>query len=541
MVSPSLWDDFPKYRISADNPGHCTPAEVASRLDQLQAMRPEGMAVEELGRSVEGHPIAMVTIGRGPRTVLLWSQMHGDESTHTHVLLDLLSLLQRSPEHPHARAILAGCTLRVIPLLNPDGARRQSRHNAQDLDINRDARKLQTPEGRILKGTVERLQPDFAFNLHNQNSRTTVGLDHREAAVSLLVPAIDAEGTETGSMRRAKQLASFICQAVATHCQGMISRYDADFMPRSFGEAIQASGAATLLIEAGDWPEGGTITLEQLHFVGLLSVLKAIAADELDRADPAVYDRLPRSNEHRRFDLLIRGATVDNGLGHGTFVADVGINHDPAMPHRAQIADLGDLGVTTGKWVIPAEGLVCQPGRARIDPSVNPLRFPSHTRCRQLLMEGATSLVGLVDLTDAAQVERLVGLESHLELPIHLGFIGSCGRRARLDGTIIREHLLRAIAKGLLGLLSESLRADLRRYAQWFQVPVLGTLQGTEEEDLPAEILPGRGTIQRGAEVDLLLLDSADNLRLAIVGGMVIFDQGELTGLEAGCLLQRGG
>jgi hypothetical protein len=541
MVTPFPWDDYRKYRISTDNPGHSTSAEVVRCLDQLHSVRPEGMVVEELGRSVEGRPISLVTIGQGSHTVLLWSQMHGDESTHTHVLLDLLSLLQRSPEHPHARAILAGCTLRIVPLLNPDGAGRQSRHNAQDIDINRDARQLQTPEGRILKGVVERLRPDFAFNLHNQNARTTVGPEHQLAAVSLLVPAVDWMGTETDNMRQAKRLASALCQAIATHCQGMISRYDADFMPRSFGEAIQTSGAATLLIEAGDWPVEGAITLEQLHFVGLVSALGTIATDALDRADPAVYERLPRSNEHRRFDLLIRGATLDNGLGHEPFVADVGINHVSTTPHRIQIVDLGDLGVTTGRQVVEGEGLICQPGRARIDQRINPLSLPSHQRCRQLLMRGVTSLVGVVDLADMAQIDRLVELETDLELPIDLGFVGACGRRTEAEEGMVREHLLQAIAEGLLGVLAESPRDDVRRYAQWFQVPLLGVARETGDEDLPAGILPGQGTIQRGSPANLLLVDPAAGLRLAIVGGMVVLDQGELTGHEAGRLLRRGG
>jgi hypothetical protein len=533
------WDDFLKYRITADNPGHCTSAEVVSQLAQLCSVRPEGMVVEELGRSVEGRPISMITIGQGTRTVLLWSQMHGDESTHTHVLLDLLSLLQKSPEHPYSRAILAGCTLRMIPLLNPDGAQKQVRHNAQDIDINRDARQLQTPEGRILQAVVQQIQPEFAFNLHNQNERTTVGPEHHRATVSLLVPAVDSINTETENMRRAKKMASSFCRAVATHCQGMISRYDADYMPRSFGEAIQANGAATLLIEAGGWPEGEAVSLEQLHFVGLISVLKAIATDDLVHADSAEYDQLPRSNEHRRFDLMIQGATLDNGLGHKPFVADVGINHERTDSHRAQIADLGDLQVTTGNWVISGEGLICQPGQARIDPLMNPLRLPSSEQCLQSLTQGVTSLVGIVDLTDVAQVDRLVELETELGLPINLGFVGACNQHKGGDETMVREHLLRAIAKGLLGVLSEPLRADVRRYAQWFQVPLISEISRLEKEKLLTEILPGRGVIQRGAEANLLLLDPAGDLRMAIVGGKVVFDQGELTGHHAGCLLRR--
>ncbi|MGH7658960.1 MAG: hypothetical protein ACREL6_12060, partial [Gemmatimonadales bacterium] len=39
--------------------------------------------VREIGKSVQGRPIRSISYGRGPVSVLLWSQMHGDESTAT--------------------------------------------------------------------------------------------------------------------------------------------------------------------------------------------------------------------------------------------------------------------------------------------------------------------------------------------------------------------------------------------------------------------------------------------------------------------------
>ena len=60
-------------------------------------------------------------------------------------------------------------------MLNPDGAEAVMRYNAQGIDINRDARRLATPEGRALRRAVETLKPQFGFNLHNQHARTSVG------------------------------------------------------------------------------------------------------------------------------------------------------------------------------------------------------------------------------------------------------------------------------------------------------------------------------------------------------------------------------
>ena len=44
---------------------------------------------EVAGRSAEGRDIHHLTFGSGPVTVLLWSQMHGDESTASMSLVDI--------------------------------------------------------------------------------------------------------------------------------------------------------------------------------------------------------------------------------------------------------------------------------------------------------------------------------------------------------------------------------------------------------------------------------------------------------------------
>ena len=79
-------------------------------------------------------------------------------------------------------------------MLNPDGAERYARRNAQAIDINRDALQLATPEGRLLKALRDRFQPELGFNLHDQNRRTTVGDTGVLATISLLAVAGDPRG-----------------------------------------------------------------------------------------------------------------------------------------------------------------------------------------------------------------------------------------------------------------------------------------------------------------------------------------------------------
>src|SRR4029453_16601221 len=101
----------------------------------------------------------MMTVGSGPFRVLLWSQMHGDEPTATAALFDVFDYLSRHRNEPLVQRLLSQLTLHVVPMLNPDGAERFQRRNAQSIDINRDALRLQTPEGRALKALRDRLNP----------------------------------------------------------------------------------------------------------------------------------------------------------------------------------------------------------------------------------------------------------------------------------------------------------------------------------------------------------------------------------------------
>ena len=152
------------------------------------------------------------------------------------------------------------------------------RFNAQDIDVNRDARRLATPEGRALRRAVETLKPEFGFNLHNQNARTAVGKPPKPAVASLLAPP----PTQQRTPHRTCAGPSRLPHALSTQLEPMSPRacsrsMTTTFEPRAFGDWIQATGAATMLVEAGGWPAADPEPLVRLHFHGLLTSLHAIA------------------------------------------------------------------------------------------------------------------------------------------------------------------------------------------------------------------------------------------------------------------------
>jgi len=345
-------------------------AEVVRRLSELSRRAPDLFVVEEIGRSVEGRSINHVTVGRGPFPVLLWSQMHGDEPTATAALFDILEYVWRHRAEDPVRRILDALTLHIVPMLNPDGAEKFQRRNAQGIDINRDALMLQTPEGRALKALRDRLSPKIGFNLHNQNWRTSVGRPPKPASISLLSVAYDEERSVNDGRRLTKQLCAVIREALEPLAAGQIGKYPDDFEIRAFGDNLTKWGTPVVLIETGPWPSADPDTpLIRLNFIAIISALDALATGRVRDANPDRYDSLPY-NESRNFYLTIQGATIVTGTGIAPFVGDIGlvatrrvrVEHDKReLRLPMAIEDIGDLRTTGALETIHAAGRVAAP------------------------------------------------------------------------------------------------------------------------------------------------------------------------------------
>lgn len=322
------------------------------------------LASEEVGESAEGRSIRLVRYGHGPRSVLLWSQMHGDESTATMALADLIHYLHDARDARTARWA-DQLTILMVPMLNPDGAQSFTRHNAYGIDINRDARALATPEGRILKGLRDRYRPDFGFNLHDQNPRTRVGETGRTVAIALLAPATDSTGQVDPTRLRARLVAARVRAAVEPFVGGHVTRYDDTFNPRAFGDNMQRWGTSTVLIESGGWrgdPEKQY--LRQVNFVALASALDAIGSGDYEASDLAAYDSLP-TNGDAAVDGLVRGGTVVVP-GFEPFRADISYDVDEG---GSRIVEIGYLEGVVARDTLDAGGLYVHPAAEALHPA----------------------------------------------------------------------------------------------------------------------------------------------------------------------------
>lgn len=349
-----------------------TPEALSADLARLQAAHEGQVSVENIGVSFLDRDIKMVSIGRGERSILLWSQMHGDEPTATPALLDLTDFLARNSSHPDVARILDAFTLRMIPMLNPDGAARYERRNAQGIDINRDALMLATPEGRLLKSIRERFSPFLGFNLHDQGRRITVGGTGILSSISLLAVAGDEAGTLTPGRARAKRVASRIVDVLTPFVPGGIARYDEDWNPRAFGDNITAWGTPVVLIESGGFPRGGGFKeLTRLNTIALVSALDGLARNDLTDVSPDAYDGLLRNRGEAYADVALTGVSIleprigkwfEADLAFDILAGDQTVAGCPVLEQAgSRVVEVGDARVVTPGRKLDGRGMLVAP------------------------------------------------------------------------------------------------------------------------------------------------------------------------------------
>ncbi len=445
------WNDYSRYRLATRRPGRVAHDEMVELLLQDKIAGPHAN-VQLLGKSHMQRDIFIVRRGSRPNSSGAWSQMHGDEPTHTVVLLELLLLLSDTT-NPIAQAILKNCQLSMVPMLNPDGAIGWTRHNAQGIDINRDARRRTSPEAQLLWQLIENGRFDFAFNLHNQKRTRTVN-GEKLSAVALLVPPVDELHSQTAHVVRAKRLAAALREAVEPRCQGMISRYVAGYMPRCFGENVQAAGVSTLLVEAGACPDRDADWLTKLHFFGLVAALTAIAAQDLDRFAVEDYELLPESEDIDLFDVLVRDVRLQREVSCPT---DIGITHQftpGGGKLTGQVTEIGDLENRYGREHIDAASLVVVPARSAFDTQLRADADDIESRLVAAALVGVTSVLGVFDLSDDHGTQSVGLFPDGRDLLIDVGWVGRIDCSPK-DTVRFAEQIRLALQVGVMALTSE--------------------------------------------------------------------------------------
>ena len=262
-----------------------------------------------IGKSVNLLPIYGLKVGNGPVKVLMWSQMHGNESTTTRAIIEILEDFKAGK----TLKILDQLSLFIIPQLNPDGSKTYNRCNANDVDLNRDAVKLTQPESIALKRVFDQFKPHFCFNLHGQRTIYAAGKNGSPSTLSFLSPAANLQESITPARLKAMQIIVAINNSLTNKLTNQIGRYDGTFNINCVGDLFTSLGAPTILFEAGHYPMDYDRNIT-LNFVqdAIMTGLNVIAKKEYIKFNADEYQYIPE-NSKDYVDIIVHGVTITVG------------------------------------------------------------------------------------------------------------------------------------------------------------------------------------------------------------------------------------
>jgi hypothetical protein len=286
-------------------------AQLAAELDRLAARHPDTVTVAEIGRSVEDRPIRAVTVGHGERTMVVLTQVHGDEPLGTEAALALLR--RAAAPTPAGAALRDGVTLVVVPRINPDGWERYTdrdfadgldpRRNSNDIDLNRtfgptDIDLALAPEAVAVQDLVVDVDPDLVLDYHHQVSYAN---DDGLVTMSVLWgthPDVDPEVADDG--RRAT---SVIGGSLDRFGHANVSLYPRSDTATTARNGLSLDGYPTVLVEQRGQQEvgqkgHGALVTEAL--VSMTAVASALADGSFDAVDPASAELIPERGDRVR-------------------------------------------------------------------------------------------------------------------------------------------------------------------------------------------------------------------------------------------------
>ena len=161
------------WTVSADG-----PRALEDLLALGTTLSADGTVRRFFGQSVQGTPLEVVRLGTGSNHTLFLGVFHGDEPAGEVALDRLIEYLVKKPE------TLAGQSVSICTVVNPDGLRAGTRVNARKVDLNRNfpaknwdgegngtrywggPKAGSEPETKALLSLLESTQPDKIVTIH---------------------------------------------------------------------------------------------------------------------------------------------------------------------------------------------------------------------------------------------------------------------------------------------------------------------------------------------------------------------------------------
>ena len=282
-------------------------------------------------------------------------------------------------------------------MVNPDGAEKYQRRNIFDIDLNRDAIKLESKEAQILMRTFKNLKADFGFNLHDQDIHYSAGKTFKPATISFLAPPTNEKRENTDVRKDAERLIVRLYKILNEFIPGHIAKYPDEFEPRAFGDNFQKMRTSTILIESGGWkndPEKQFI--RKLNFIALLTAFKSIAENSYKKEVLNNYDEIPLNSECLR-DIILRNLEIrKNGKKCSVDIAvnleEINTNNYLDFYYKSKIEDIGDLSTFYGYEDHDFSGMTVEPGKTFPD-KFNSIKELEEINPETLYKKGYTNIL----------------------------------------------------------------------------------------------------------------------------------------------------
>ncbi|WP_185871631.1 M14 family zinc carboxypeptidase [Blattabacterium cuenoti] len=305
-----------------------------------------------IGFSIEKREIFKIKWGMGKIKIFIWSQMHGNETTGTKSMFDIFHFFLLKKNCDLVKFLKKKLTIFFIPMLNPDGSEIFQRRNAVNIDLNRDAIRLQSPETKILFQEIEKNKPDILFNLHDQRSIYNVGYkSFNPAILSFLSPSISIKkDVFTISRKKSMGVINFIVEKIHKILPdiGSIGRFSDELYPTATGDNLQKLGYPCVLIESGNYPKD--FHKEIIRKYSVLSIITGIyfvSAIENIETDYKSYFSIPK-NKNILLDKIYRKVQVYKN--ETKLLVDIGLMNfekfdilKKNISIFTKIVDIGDL------------------------------------------------------------------------------------------------------------------------------------------------------------------------------------------------------
>ena len=263
-----------------------------------------------IGHSELGKPIYKISVGFGDKKILIWTQMHGNESTGTKALFDLFNIFKSVNI---CKQILEKTKIHFVTMLNPDGSQMFTRVNYKNIDLNRDAVDLKALESKVLRKTLEDFNPHFCFNLHDQRTVFNVKNTQNPATISFLAPSVEVTRRVTETRKQAMSVIVAMNEVLSKIIPNHIGRYTDEFYPKATGDNFQKLGHNTILIEAGHYPNDyKREQVRKFNCIALFSGIDFIAnTDKFLNYKP--YFSIP-NNDKKFYDIIVTNVNTINDL-----------------------------------------------------------------------------------------------------------------------------------------------------------------------------------------------------------------------------------